>query len=99
MVEHTVINDTRDMALTRKDFFRILPRAVGSNPYEIDTDGATVKVAGGVVNISLGPQQVRKIALMEVPWCRVSFNASGMTEAQFQEFSEHFHRRFQRGGG
>ena len=99
MVENSVINDSRDMALTRKDFFRILPRAVGSNSYEVDADGATVNVGGGVVSISLGPQQVRKIALMEVPWCQVNFEAKGLTDAEFEEFSEHFHRRFQRGGG
>jgi len=99
MVENQIINDSREMALTRKDFFRILPRAVGENTYSIDADGATVNVAGGVGAISLGPQQVRKIALMEVPWCRVDFQAKGLTDTQFEEFSEHFHRRFQRGGG
>ena len=95
----SAITDTRDMAVTRHDFFRILPRAVGDNPYTTHADGATITVGNGSVNISLGPQQIRKIALMKVHWCRVEFTAQGLSAAEFKEFSEFFHRRYQRGGG
>ena len=99
MADSTTIRDTRDMALTHKDFFRILPRAVGEHEYTVLPDGADVNVGAGKVNITVGAQQLRKIALMEVPWCRVDFTATGLDETEFAKFSEFFHRRFQRGGG
>jgi len=36
---------------------------------------------------------------MEVPWCRVDFTATGLSESEFENFAVFFHRRFQRGGG
>lgn len=97
--DESTIVDTRDMALTRHDFFRILPRAVGDNPYTTHADGASITVGRGSVDVTLGPQQIRKIALMEVHWCRVEFTARGLGKDEFAEFSEYFHRRYQRGGG
>ncbi len=99
MDSYPTITDSRDMALTHKDFFRILPRAMGDHSHTTDSNGVTAKVHGGEVRIDIGPQQLRKIALMEVPWCKVDFTATGLTEAQFEAFSTHFHRRYQRGGG
>ena len=93
------IYDTRDMALTHKDFFRILPRAMGEHTYSIEGHSVSALVSGGTVRIELGSQQLRKIALMEVPWCRVEFIAENISETDFKAFSEHFHRYFQRGGG
>lgn len=87
------------MALTMENFERTLPRAVGDHSYTMQGRGAKVTVGEGEVVIELGPQQVRKIALLEIPWCRVEFVARNLTENQFEEFSENFHRHFQRGGG
>lgn len=87
------------MALTIDNFYRTLPRAVGSHNYQTNPAGAVVEVGNGTVTIELGPQQVRKIALLEIPWCRVEFVARNVSEDQFKEFSTHFHRHFQRGGG
>lgn len=93
------IRDTRDMALTMENFQRTLPRAIGDHSYTLHARGATVSVGDGEVLIELGPQQVRKIALLEIPWCRVEFVAKNLSDDQFKEFAENFHRHFQRGGG
>ncbi len=82
-----------------QNFQRTLPRAVGEHSYTLHSNGATVVVGEGEVTIELGPQQLRKIALLEIPWCRVDFVARNLTEDQFKEFAENFHRHFQRGGG
>ena len=87
------------MALTMENFQRTLPRAVGDHSYTLHASGATVAVGDGEVHIELGPQQVRKIALLEIPWRRVEFVARNLSEDQFKVFSENFHRHFQRGGG
>lgn len=81
------------------NFERTLPHAVGEHSYILHARGATVTVGEGEVSIEIGPQQLRKIALLEIPWCRVEFVAKNLTENQFKQFSENFHRHFQRGGG
>ena len=87
------------MALTHKDFFRILPRAMGQHDYSVEGHSVHARVSDGTVKIAIGSQQLRKIALMEVPWCKVEFTAENVSKADFNAFSEHFHRYFQRGGG
>lgn len=96
------IRDTRDMALTHKDFFRILPRAMGDVEYRIEGSVVTGELGAagsGSLKIEIGSQQLRKIALMEVPWCRVEFTAVGVAQSDFDAFARNFHRHFQRGGG
>jgi len=87
------------MAVTHKDFFRILPNAMGSHPYTIEGNSVMASVDGGEVRITIGPQQVRKIALMEIHHCDVEFTYSKLSEEQYDEFRRYFELRYQRGGG
>jgi len=93
------IRYSREMGLTESDFFRILPKAMGEHDYRVD--GRTVHgiVEEGSVEITLGRQQVRKIALLELPFAEVSFTFKGVTVLQQQAFKRHFDLYFQRGGG
>ena len=90
---------TRSMAVTHKDFFRILPNAIGDHPYRIEGQTVTISVDDGVVKITIGPEQVRKIALMVIHHCDVEFSYSKLTQEQYDEFKRHFELRYQRGGG
>lgn len=87
------------MAVTHKDFFRILPNAMGQHSYQVNDNTVVAEVDGGEVRITIGPQQVRKIALMEIHHCDVEFSYSKLTEEQYDEFRRHFELRYQRGGG
>jgi len=90
---------TDDMGLTHADFFRLLPAAMGEHTYQVK--GMTVhgQVHQGTVEITLGAQQERRIALMRIPHAQVSFHFRGVTKEQQVEFKEFFDLRFQRGGG
>ena len=87
------------MGLSHADFFRLLPSAMGDHPYRIDGNTVHGEVGQGTVEIKLGPQQERRIALMVIPFARVSFHFRGVTQADQELFKSHFDLRFQRGGG
>lgn len=93
------IEYARDMGLTHADFFRLLPAAMGPHTYRIDGNAVHGQVHGGSVEIHLGEQQERRIALMCIPHAQVSFVFRGVTKAQQEAFKANFDLRFQRGGG
>ena len=93
------IRYSREMGLTDDDFWRILPKAMGAHPYRVDGRVVHGDVHGGRVEIVLGPQQERRIALLRLPFSEVSFTFRGVTEAEQQAFKRHFDLYFQRGGG
>jgi hypothetical protein len=89
----------REMGLTHDDFWRLLPRAMGTHGYQIDADVVTASLHQGTLEISLGPAQERRIALLRLPYCVVSFVFRGVSEEQQLAFKAHFDLHFQRGGG
>jgi len=90
---------SKEMGLTHVDFFRLLPRAMGDHSYNIEGMKVLGELAGGSVTIELGEQQVRRIALMAIPFAEVSFTFDGVSEDERTEFMRYFDLRFQRGGG
>lgn len=93
------IEYSREMGLTHDDFWRLLPRAMGTHTYQNEGDTVHAKINSGRLVITLGPPLVRRIALMHIPYSKVSFNFSDVTEAEQQAFKSHFDLHFQRGGG
>lgn len=93
------INYSKDMGVTHADFFRLLPSAMGDHPYRIEGNTVHGDVAGGSVVIAIGEQQVRRIALLEIPFANVTFSFRGVSPEQQEAFSSHFDLRYQRGGG
>lgn len=94
-----VIAYSREMGLTHDDFWRLLPRAMGEHPYEISGNAVHAKVADGSLQITIGPSQERRIALLRLPYSVVSFTFNGVKEQEQQAFKAHFDLHFQRGGG
>jgi len=86
-----------EMSLSREEFFRLLPAAVG--PFVVDGD--TVRQSGGDRNwtIRLVPLAERRMGAAVVPRHRVEIILEGCLEAEAEAFMERFHRAFLRGGG
>lgn len=93
------IQYTDDMAVTHADFLRLVPSAMGDHPHRIE--GMTVygEINNGTVEINVGEQQERRIALMRIPHAFVKFHFRGVTQAEQAAFKAYFDLRFQRGGG
>jgi len=88
-----------NMGLTHADFFRLLPAAMGEHPFRVDGMKVFGEIHNGTVEITLGAQQERRIALMRIPNAQVSFHFRGVTQAEQEVFKAYFDLRFQRGGG
>ena len=99
MADFPDIQYARDMGLTHADFFRLLPAAMGPHSYRIEGHTVYGDVHDGTVEIHIGEEQERRIALMRIPFARVSFLFRGVSKEQQEAFKANFDLRFQRGGG
>ncbi|MBX2880312.1 MAG: hypothetical protein KTR32_10295 [Granulosicoccus sp.] len=91
---------TKQMGLTHADFFRLLPRAMGENTFEVNGHEVQANLATGSLNISLGEQRERKLsAHVVMPYADVTFDFNGVPEEVRLAFEQHFNLRFMRGLG
>lgn len=93
------IQYSREMGLTHDDFWRLLPSAMGDHQYERQGDSVIATVYGGSLRIDLGPPQERRIALLHIPYSKVTFSFKNVQKAEQEAFKAYFDLRFQRGGG
>lgn len=93
------IHYSREMGLTHDDFWRLLPRAMGQHVYTVTGNVVHAQLNGGTLDITLGPPQQRRIALLALPYSVVSFLFKGVTAEEQLAFKAHFDLYFQRGGG
>ena len=94
-----MIEYRREMAGSHRDFFRILPKAMGEVPYEVDGTTVHGRLDGGTLRIEVGEERVRRIALLALPYAEVCFTFRGVPEARQQAFKRRFDLSYQRGGG
>lgn len=87
------------MGLTHGEFFRTLPNAVGDHHYEVAGHKVRIQLPGGELTITLGQEQVRKIASITLPYTCISFRFSGVDSEDRIQFLKYFDSRYQRGGG
>lgn len=97
MVAPVVI--TKEMALTRAGFFRGIAKALGTGAYAETADGVVLEQDGRRLEITLGPERRRRIALMEIEIMDVTLAFSGYSKEERAAALATFDRAFQRGGG
>ena len=90
---------TREMSITHKDFFRLLPRAVNGAPVTRMGNQADIATGTGRVRITLAPETTRKLGLMEFPVTPVSIDFDGFNPADQTAFLSRVDLAYQRGGG
>ncbi len=89
----------REMTITHRDFFRILPKALKSYPYQQHENVISIPLDGGEIVIILAEEQLRQIASLSLPITNVTFQIKNVAENTKKEFFKHFDRAFHRGGG
>ncbi|MBT7942310.1 MAG: hypothetical protein HN719_03025 [Alphaproteobacteria bacterium] len=89
----------KEMALTYADFFRIIPRALGSDNFEKSATGVVLADGTKRLEITLGEERIRQIALMKIPACHVRLEFTAYTEPEREAALDLFDRIFQKGGG
>lgn len=87
----------KEMAITHRDFTRLLARALGHNDFKL-VDGR-ISLADGArkIDITLSEESVRRIALVALPITFVCFTLTGYDDAAAEMARIDLH--FQRGGG
>ncbi len=89
----------KDMQLTPEEFRRRLPIALEGYEWRDIAAGYEARSGDRAVRITVTPSAPRRIALLELPRCLVSFAFEGFTEAAQGEFLARFDRVYQKGGG
>ena len=89
----------KEMGITHAELFRLLSVALGTDQYSKGTNSASMKNGDRSVEIELGPEGVRHIALLELPRTPVKLILEGFSDAEAGKLMEKFDRTYQRGGG
>ena len=89
----------RQMTITHYDFFRILPKALGSNNYIIDGCVITCQDAHCFMRIILSPERRWVVAGLELPVTDVEITINGCDDREANQVLKRFERSFQKGGG
>ena len=90
---------TKDMGITHAEFFRLLPRALGPEAYSQDGTRVVRQDGNRRLEITLGPEGERRLALMRVPRTAVTLTFSGYSDDDRGAALALFDRAFQRAGG
>ena len=94
-----VIRLNKEMTISHRDFFRILPGALGTDDFRIDGHRITAGAGDRRLEIILSPETRRRVALLTLPVTHVSLEFVGYGAEQAAAALARFNRAFQRGGG
>ena len=91
--------EEREMSISRKDFYRLLPVALKNYEYSESGNCIFFSYYEGEVNIVLGEESSRQIASLTLPLLHVQFIFKDINYAYISGFMNNFSRVYQRGGG
>ena len=86
-----------EMSISREEFFRLLPAAVGT--FEADGERVRWVEQGRGWNIRVVPLPDLRLGSAAIPRHRAEIVLEACSEAEGAAFLERFHRAFLRGGG
>lgn len=94
----------KQMGITHAEFLRLLPQGLDSDSFVVTGRGAGTTVTDSFANdqkieIVLGEESVRQIALMRIPTTPVKLTLDGFNDLERDAFMLTFDRAYQRGGG
>ncbi|MCH8080000.1 MAG: hypothetical protein IIA06_09540 [Proteobacteria bacterium] len=89
----------REMTITHRDFFRILPKALKSYLYQQHENVISVTLDEGEIVIILAEERLRQIASLSLPITNVTFQIKNVAKKSKKVFFKQFDRTYQRGGG
>ncbi len=90
----------KEMGITHKDFYAELPDLLNGIPYHQSEDTIKFQLNHKNVEITLGPEGVRKLGLsIRLPVTFVILRFFSFSEEEISGFIKHFNLRFMKGGG
>jgi hypothetical protein len=89
----------RRMSISRREFLRTLPDALGTSEFVSSGDRFSVGVSGRTVEIAFFEEVALRIASLTLPFARIELSFAGYDGGQIAAFMRRFDLYFQRGGG
>lgn len=89
----------KEMGIEHREFFRLLPRALESDDFEVAGDRIRMGDDKRRMEIVATPGEPRRIALLTLPVTHVEIAFHGYTDAEVEDAMRRFDMHFQRGGG
>lgn len=89
----------KEMGFSHADFFRLLPSAMGDNPYEVDGPEVNCTLPTGTLKITLGEERERRLVLVVIPCTTITFEYINVSEEDHENFKKYFELRFMKGLG
>lgn len=87
------------MSITRSDFLRLLPAALGGMEFTSTAHGIAAMDGPRRIDIELSFQGVRQLASLSLPTLAVKLEMEGGTEDEWQAFLRRYDSVYHRGGG
>lgn len=87
------------MAITHKEFFRLLPAALRDQDYEVSDNTVAIGDRSRTITIKLEDESRRTIASLSLPVTRLSITFKGFDETDIGIFIKHFDLVYRKGGG
>ena len=89
----------RRMSITRREFLRTLPDALGTPEFVACGDRFIVAAYGRTVEIAFIEEVALRIASLTLPFARIELSFDGYDAGQIAAFMRRFDLYFHRGGG
>ncbi len=89
----------REMTITHRDFFRILPKVLKSYLYQQHENVISVTPDKGEIVIILAEERLREIASLSLPITNVTFQIKNVAKKSKKGFFKQFDQTYQCGGG
>ena len=89
----------REMTITHKDFYRILPKALRNRKFKINNNTIRINMGNGLVKIELKPERKRKIGSLVLTVTNINIIFEDISSEVREVFCKAFDRSYQKGGG
>lgn len=89
----------KEMGINHADFFRILPKALGTPDYARSGNRVVLENGEKRLEITLGPEGKRTIALLSLPITMVTMRFENYGADELTSAMERFDLYYRRGGG
>ncbi len=89
----------REVNISRKEFLRQLPDAIGNREFDIEGNQIIVRDGDKRVRITVMDEGTEKMGALDVPMKEISFAFDGYSEQEIESFMENYDEQTLRVGG
>lgn len=99
-MDSSAVHVVKEMGVSHREFFRILPNALAGAPFERDGLHVVQQQGGRRLEIIVSPEGERRLsAVVALPVTRVELIFNGFSDAERVDFLERYQRAYQKTAG